>query len=216
MPPIAVTVLGFACMLALLVFVHRLARRVSKRRLLAIMVGAFAGYLICAILFFVAMVGYGREEMTLRVSVVPSEPADEAGMREGDRLVALNGTRLSSFDELRLTIRESGDSPIELEVDREGESLRFNIQPRDGRIGISPIVERHALPIGITAATAAPAPMFALVERAQALVGPRKMMGPVAIIERPSSLWPLLFRLGELGSYAWPLSILIAFMQKSR
>ena len=206
-----VTYLGFPLMLALLVFVHYLARRLFRRRLLAIAVGAFASYLTCVLLFFVSMAGMGVEKMTLRVSVIPARPAHEAGLRDGDLLVAINGISLTAWDELRAIIQESGDSPLDLEVEREGLPLRFKVQPRDGQIGVSPIVERHALPIGITAATAMAAPVFTIAEWARSLTEPRVMMGPVAIIEREPSLWPWLFRFGELGSYAWPFSMLIAF-----
>ena len=212
MPPIVVTVLGFAFMLALLVFVHRLVRGVSKRRLLTTVVGAAAGYLICALFFFAALVGLGREEMTLRVAVTPSSPASEAGLRDGDRVVAMNGINLVSWGELRSMVRESGDSPIDVEVEREGLPLSFKVQPRDGQIGVAAIVRRHALPLGTATAIAVTAPVLALVERARALVGPRTLMGPVAIIEREPSPWRLLFRLGDLGSYAWPLSIVIAWV----
>jgi hypothetical protein len=43
------------------------------------------------------------------------------------------------------------------------------------------------------------------------LTEPVTLMGPVAISVSEPLPWPLLFWLGELGSYAWPFSMLIAF-----
>lgn len=217
MPPVVITFAGFAFMLALLVFVHRVARIVSRRRVVAIAAGAVAGYLICALLFVVAIIGLGQQEQTLRVTVAPSGPAYEAGLRDGDRIVAVNGTSLATWEDLRAMIRASQGAPIDVQVERGGQPLRFDVLPRDGQAGVVSIVERHALPPGLVVRTAMASPVLAVVIRARELTTPRTMMGPVAIIEGEPSPWPIFFRLGELGSYAWPLSILIALvMSRSR
>jgi hypothetical protein len=80
MLPVVVTYLGFPFMLALLVGVHVLFRNVSwlaldvgeattpsARRLLATAVGPLASYLTCVFFFFSAILGFGRQESTLRV-----------------------------------------------------------------------------------------------------------------------------------------------------
>lgn len=224
MPPVVVTYLGFPFLLALLVFVHLLVRNLSGRalgvretrtplpRLLATAAGPLASYLTCALFFLVAFLGSGRQERSLRVSVTPSGPAYEAGLRDGDRVVAMNGTHLSSWDELRAMIQDNGDPPIDMQVERGGQTLHFNVQPRDGRIDVAAIIERHELPLGFAAATAMAAPVFSIADRVRELTEPRPLMGPVAIIEREPSPWPLLFRFGVLASYAWPFSMLTAFV----
>jgi len=224
MPPVVVTYLGFPVMLALLVGIHLLVRNLAGRalgvgktptplrRLLASATGPLASYFTCALFFLVSMLGSGRPESSLGVSVTPSGPAYEAGLRDGDRVVAMNGTRLESWDELRAMIQHNGDPPIDMQVERGGQTLHLDVQPRDGRIGIATIIERHDLPFGLVAATAMASPVFSVAHRALELTEPRTLMGPVAIIEREPSPWPLLFRLGELGSYAWPFSMLIAFV----
>ena len=213
MPPIVVTFLGFPLMLALLVGVHSVVRKLSRWPL-----GPLASYVTCALFFFIAMLGFGREESTLRMTVMPSSPASEAGLRDGDRVVAMNGAQPASWEEFRLMIEENAGAPIGLEVEREGKTLRFEVQPRDGRIGVASIFERHDLPVGLTARTAIASPVFTIftwaLERARELSQPRTLMGPVGIIQRDWSPWPLLFRLGQLGSYAWPFSMLIAIMIK--
>jgi membrane-associated protease RseP (regulator of RpoE activity) len=225
MPPLVVTYLGFPLLLALLVGVHLFVRNVSWRalggretttplwrRLLVTVVGPLAGYLTCVLFFVVAILGFGRQESSLRVSVTPTGPAYEAGLRDGDRVVAMNGARPASWDELRAMIQDNGDPPIDMQVERGMQTLHFGVKPRDGRIGVASIIERREFPFGLAATSAMAAPLFSIARRARELTEPVTLMGPVAVIVRKPSPWPALFRLGELASYAWPFSILIAFV----
>lgn len=233
MPPIVVTILGFPFMLALLVLVHRLGQSVTKRalgvesgtaplprRLLAAAVGPLASYLVCALFFLVALVGLGSSEATLRVAVMPSEPAQEAGLRDGDRLLTLNGVAVESWPEVPALVQGNGDRPIETQVERGGQTLQFTIRPRDARIGVAAIVERREVPLGLAAGAAVVSPILSIVaplrELAERLTKPRVMMGPVALVAREPSPWAPLLRLGVLGSHAWPFSILIAFAMRRR
>jgi len=231
MPPVVVTYLGFPVMLALLVGVHFLVRNASRRalgasettsplwrRLLATSLGAFAGYVTCAIFFLAALLGLGQQENTLRVTVTPSGPAYEEGLRDGDRVVAVNGAQPSSWEEFRFMVRDSAGAPIGIEVDRDGQIRRFNIQPRDGQIGVGSIINRNDLPLARATAAAIASPIFTIFLWARELTEPRTLMGPVgyAVTMREPSPWPLVFRLGELGSYAWPFSMLIVFVVSRR
>jgi membrane-associated protease RseP (regulator of RpoE activity) len=210
MPPIVVTFLGFPLMLALLVGIHLFVRKLSRWPL-----GPVASYLTCALLFFVAILGLGREEQTLRATLSHSGAAYEAGMRDGDRVVAVNGTQPASWDEFRGMIENSGGAPIALDVSREGKTLRFDVQPRDGKIGVESIIERENAPLGLSALTAMASPVFTIFLWVRELSEPRTLMGPVGIIQRPWSPWPLLFRLAQLGSYAWPFSMLIVAFKRA-
>jgi membrane-associated protease RseP (regulator of RpoE activity) len=228
MPPVVVASIGFLLMLAFLVLVHHFVRNITSRvlgardrtarlsrRLLATAAGPLASYLVCALFFLVAIVGFGRPEATLRVSVTPSGPAYEAGLRDGDRLLTPSGTVLKSWTEVPAMVQDNGGRPIDIQVERGGQTLHFTIQPRDARIGVSAIIERHELPLGVAAGAAIVSPVLSisiqLHELTERLTERGTLMGPVAIIVHKPSPWTPLFRLGELGSYAWPFSILIAF-----
>jgi len=198
-------------MLALLVGVHSLVRRLSRWPL-----GPFASYVTCALFFLVAILGMGRQENTLRATLSHSGAAYEAGMRDGDRVVAVNGTQPASWDEFREMIENSGGAPIALEVSREGKMRRFEVQPRDGKIGVESIIEREDAPVGLSAITAMVSPVFTIFLWVRELMEPRTLMGPVGVIQRDPSPWPVVFRLGQLGSYAWPFSMLIVFLVSRR
>jgi putative serine protease PepD len=56
------------------------------------------------------------------VRIVPGAAADRAGLREGDVVIRLAGSRLASFDDLRAALRErrAGDR-VDLVFVRNGE-----------------------------------------------------------------------------------------------
>ena len=49
--------------------------------------------------------------------------SEEAGLREGDTIVAVNGEKVRILEELQYELVHSGDKPLTLTVDRDGERL---------------------------------------------------------------------------------------------
>ena len=68
-------------------------------------------------------------------------PAEAAGLRVGDRILAANGQTLSRAEELRAQTARSGGEPVILDVERERRAMQFAVRPveRDGawRLGLS-------------------------------------------------------------------------------
>lgn len=63
--------------------------------------------------------------------VLEGRPAAEAGLRSGDRVVAVDGTPVSTWQEMAAAINGSGGRPIALTVAREGEPTRtVTVVPR--------------------------------------------------------------------------------------
>ena len=56
-------------------------------------------------------------------------PAAEAGIREGDRILRVNGRELHSSAELIAAVGEAAGAPVELSLLREERSLRLWVQP---------------------------------------------------------------------------------------
>ena len=226
MPPVVGATLGFLFMLAVLVGVHLLVAVIARRalgpssRVLPATAGALAGYLACAGLLLAATLGIGRPEMTLRVKVVSASPAYEAGLRDGDSVVFVEGVHPSTWNDLRAAIEANAGGPVEVEVQRGAETLRFDIQPREGKIGVMSVIERHDLPLGLAAASAMTGPPDAIArgigKMLAPMIAPTRLRAPVAAIAPDPSPWPKVLRLGELGSLAWPLAMLITFFRGLR
>ena len=62
--------------------------------------------------------------------VVPGSPAEKAGLRAGDRVITVMGTRVQSMEELtQLYERMEAGKPVEFTILREGKELKVEIVP---------------------------------------------------------------------------------------
>jgi regulator of sigma E protease len=79
-------------------------------------------------------------------------PAYQAGLREGDEIVSVNGERVGNWSELSARIRRSPDTPLELRVRRGSQMFLVTVKTTpESMIGISlpetiTVVERFPLP----------------------------------------------------------------------
>ncbi|MFI5369964.1 MAG: RIP metalloprotease RseP [Candidatus Eisenbacteria bacterium] len=92
-------------------------------------------------------------------NVVTGMPAYKAGMKEGDRIVAVDGVPVSNWDQLIPDFHGRVDRPVPVTVVRDGQRFTLTVTPidpsgardgKEGRIGIEPpvhglYVERHPL-----------------------------------------------------------------------
>ncbi|MEO9629039.1 MAG: RIP metalloprotease RseP [Sulfitobacter sp.] len=63
-------------------------------------------------------------------NVAPQSAAQEAGLRSGDVITAVNGQEIVAFGELKEVVEASEGAPQELTVWRDGESLPFTLVPK--------------------------------------------------------------------------------------
>jgi len=77
-------------------------------------------------------------------AVAPAMPAAEAGLREGDRILAIGERKIASWYELKSAIQEIGGQPTKITFERDGKQSTIDLVPRkiDGEndylIGIAP------------------------------------------------------------------------------
>jgi regulator of sigma E protease len=101
---------------------------------------------------------YGNVPIVVR-EVVPNSPAAEAGLRVGDRIVAVNGEPVKSAEQVTQTIREHKGQPITLRVERDGRPVEITATPRllspqetRERLGFTPDEEIPYQRVGVTGA----------------------------------------------------------------
>jgi len=124
--------------------------------------------------------------------VLPGKPAQQAGVRENDALLAIDGKPIKSFNEIPLIVGAAAGKPLVLRLWREGTVLDLSVTPRDdgegARIGIGPhyilqkfgfvrsVEESSRWTWGMTKLT------FETLQRLlTAQISPKTMMGPLQI-----------------------------------
>lgn len=70
-------------------------------------------------------------------SVLPGEPAQEAGLQEGDRIIKVGETPASAYVEFTQALADNAGKPVQMTVVRDGKDVTLEITPNDaGKIGI--------------------------------------------------------------------------------
>jgi regulator of sigma E protease len=150
-------------------------------RISTIVAGPFANYFFASVLFFASFMVGG--EMVLSnstvVEVLKGGAADVAHMKTGDKITAIDGAPIQTFDEMRkVVLRHPGDR-LRVDVDRTGQKLSLEVTPRlkegGGRIEVQAKTER--VPVSLKNAT-----VKSLV--APAIVVEQLVVGLVRIITR--------------------------------
>ena len=127
------------------------------RRILVCFAGPFFN-LVFAVLTLSIIWGAGFEVQTLGNRIVLMSdigggiyPADEAGLKTGDRIIEVNGVKTAYYHEVQENIAVNPEQPLPVTVERNGESLRLVVTPGldkssgAGRIGVyfwtDPVIE---------------------------------------------------------------------------
>ncbi len=128
------------------------------KRMLVVLAGP-AVNLILPVFILAGVYMVGKEHPAPWVGTVGrNSPAERAGLRAGDEIVAVNGVPVTKWDDMTERIRQKRE-PVELTVSRDGERRVFTMTP-ELRTGVNEFgVKGPTLIIGIT--QSAPAPVIA-------------------------------------------------------
>jgi len=162
--------------------------------------------------FEVGNIGVLPDINPIVASVIAGEPAERAGLKAGDVVLAVNGERMVTRGQLIEAISRNGGREIELTIQREGEQLRIRATPEQrgdrGMLGLYVTEPTRTFQPGpleaITLSIERNIEFSALIFRTLGglFVGetsPRQLMGPVAIAqlsgESAQAGWIALFTL---------------------
>lgn len=118
------------------------------KRIVVMLGGPFMNLLIAVVLFAILLMGFGTAQSSttlgsVNACVLPATserqtcaPGDEespgaaAGLLPGDRLVSIDGTPISSWEQSTEIIRASPGTPLTVVVERDGEELPLTVTPK--------------------------------------------------------------------------------------
>ncbi len=162
-------------------------------RIVTIFAGPLANYLFASVLFFIAFFWGGDQVFTTTIELLPEGPAKAAQMRNGDTVVAIDGVKVTDWEQMRNLILARPNQNVNVEVVRNKDHLSFSIKPmiREGRamIGIAPVMKQ--VPIGFKEAVVRSVEMPAVVVASlvtgigRLVTGKEKpqLTGPVGIVK---------------------------------
>ena len=115
------------------------------KRLMVILAGVTVNLFIAFVLFFVVIAGQGRVydgPNTTVERVTLDSAAHDAGIETGDKIVAVNGSKISGWDQLKSTIEHSGGKQLDITVVRHGQPVHLTATPQvqggQGFLGVGP------------------------------------------------------------------------------
>jgi len=165
------------------------------RRFLVIAAGPGVNYFVAFLIIAVLYASNGFLDLTTsRVEVVPAGPAAAAGLRTGDQVVAVDGAKVDSFEDLRRELQKPGAGPERrIDVLRQGTPQSFTVRPRNGTISVKldrvmvqlPVSE--AIPRALHDVWALNAATVGALWDAVRGKGSASLAGPIAIVRQASA-----------------------------
>ena len=174
------------------------------KRIAIVAAGPGFNLLLAVFLLMIVFIFYGVPVLSTQVGAVESgSPADRAGIRKGDRIVAVNGQPVSEWEELSKGIKESQGNALNLQIRRESQELQIPVEPmkREGRtifgekrdewiigIGSQVSIEKGNPGLAIVKAIQqtydyATLTLVALYKMIRGEVSPRNLGGPILIAQ---------------------------------
>ncbi|MCU0683220.1 MAG: M50 family metallopeptidase [Polyangiaceae bacterium] len=160
-------------------------------RIVTIVAGSLANYLVASVFFFGSILLNGM--VTTVVRVIPDRPAAQAGLRDNDKVVEVDGVPVERSNEVRTLIMQRPGKATPLVVERNGERQSLTVTPvpagekGEGQVGVEFIPARVSLSEATAEAVLTPPRVVADVVRGlgRLITGKQKaeLGGPVAIVK---------------------------------
>ena len=101
------------------------------QRIFIVAAGPFFNVLLAALIFFLLFVFIGAYVLEPTVGQVgEGTPAENAGIRTGDRIAAINGQVVDSWDDMAEIISASNGRPLQITVQRQQDRIDLTVAPK--------------------------------------------------------------------------------------
>ena len=101
-----------------------------KNRLAIVFAGPFSNFIFAIIIYTLLFTFSGIHELSTEIgSVNAGSPAEQAGLKAGDRVLSINGTSIRTWEELSLSIEKLGQKALNLDVQRGDSEIAVTVTP---------------------------------------------------------------------------------------
>ena len=102
-----------------------------SQKFMTVIAGIMNNFILAIVLFFVLALFNGAPQNKALIGEISSDlPAYSSGLKQGDKVVTLNGKKADTYDIFALELQVNNGKPITLEVDRGGTFYTVNIKPK--------------------------------------------------------------------------------------
>ncbi|MGH6944776.1 MAG: RIP metalloprotease RseP [Geminicoccaceae bacterium] len=106
-----------------------------RQRMGIVVAGPMANFVFAIVVLAFLFATVGRPFTPAQVGEVqPDSAAEAAGLAPGDRIVAVNGNEIESFEQLQVVVRDSPGVPLTFAIERQGEVRNITVVPRETSI----------------------------------------------------------------------------------
>ena len=121
------------------------------KRLATISAGPLANFVLAGVIYTIAaMVGIEHAPSVIG-TVRPDSPAQQGGLQAGDRVVAIDGSPVKTWEELREKIADKAGQELQFQVQRRDKTTELAITPQQhkgrGRAGIGLAYEKAVVTV---------------------------------------------------------------------
>lgn len=99
-------------------------------RIAVLFAGGFMNILIGFLIFVLLFSFVKQAQVPVVDSVVKQTPAEEIGLKPGDKIVEINGKNIHIFNDVTLELMKNGANPMKVTVKRDNEKITKTLTPR--------------------------------------------------------------------------------------
>lgn len=109
---------------------RQFASKTVGQRAMQLFAGPMMNFLLAIVIFFVLGFTQGVPVEQAKIDQIqPGSPAEQAGFKNGDEIIKINGTTIESFTEFQIIVRENPETELAMTVQRDDEQVELSVIP---------------------------------------------------------------------------------------
>ncbi len=109
---------------------RQFASKTVGQRAMQLFAGPLMNFVLAIIIFFILGFIQGVPVNEAQIgNIVEDTPAEQAGLQQGDEIVAIEGQQVATWDEFTEIVRNNPDTEMDFTVIRNGQEQEFSVTP---------------------------------------------------------------------------------------